>query len=167
MDPKLNRRHFISTTAAAAVCGLLPTFPSRAAAFRGKIRKAKIVGQVTEATLKPLKDAGFDGVETTHICPEEEAAKGKAVAEQLGMRVHSVLRGWMEFNSDDPKRVESSLEQVRKSLRAAKGYGADAVLVVPCRVGNIPMPQPWEFQISFDPKTGLKSEGRSLPKRSL
>src|ERR1041385_2570817 len=154
MYPKLNRRHFLSATAAATACTLLPGLTSRAAQFHGKIRKAKIVGQVTEAALKPLKDAGFDGVETTNICPEEEAAKGKAAAEHLGMRVHSVLRGWMEFNSDDPKKVEDSLEKVRKSLRAAKAYGADAVLVVPCRVGNIPMPQAWEFQITFDPKTG-------------
>ncbi|HUR44516.1 MAG TPA: sugar phosphate isomerase/epimerase family protein [Candidatus Saccharimonadales bacterium] len=154
MYPQLHRRQFLSATAAAAVCTMLPRFNTKAAQFRGKIRKAKIVGQVTEAVLKPLKEAGFDGVETTHICPEEEAAKGKAVAEQLGMRVHSVLRGWMDFNSEDPKRVENSLDAVRKSLRAAKGYGADAVLVVPCRVGNIPMPQPWEFQINFDPKTG-------------
>src|SRR3954468_20063121 len=154
MYPKLNRRHFLSATAAATACTLLPVFPSRGAQFRGKIRKAKIVGQVTEASLKPLKDAGFDGVETTHICPEEEASKGKAVAEQLGMRVHSVLRGWMEFNSDDPKKVEDSLESTRKALRAARAYGADDILLVPCRVGGMAMPEPWEFEIDFDKSTG-------------
>ena len=44
-----------------------------------------IVGEVTEAALEPLKTAGFEGVETTHICPEAEAAKGRANAEKLGM----------------------------------------------------------------------------------
>src|SRR4051812_42633248 len=100
----VTRRQFLSTTSAAASLALLPG--SSFAAFHGRIRKAKIIGEVTEPTLKPLKEATFDGVETTHICPEEEAAKGRAVAEQLGMRVHSVLRGWMEFNSDNPKTVE-------------------------------------------------------------
>src|SRR5262249_3105808 len=122
--------------------------------FRTHLRKAMIVGEVTEAALKPLKEAGFDGVETTHICPEAEAAEGRAVAEKRGMRVHSVLRGWMEFNSDDPKKVEDSLEKTRLALHAAKGYGADAILLVPCRIGGMPMPEPWEFDLSFDEKTG-------------
>src|SRR5438094_5310550 len=74
------------------------------------------------------------------------------------MRVHSVLRGWMDFNSDNPKTVEDSLEQTRKALRAAKAYGADDILLVPCRVGGMPMPQPWEFDIEFDPKTGHVSK---------
>src|SRR3954471_1695294 len=151
---QMNRRQFIGRTAAAGLFTVFSGSDLPAATFRGHIRKAMIVGEVSEKALEPLKVAGFHGVETTHICPEAEASKGRAIAEQLGMRVHSVLRGWMEFNSDDPKKVEGSLESVRKSLRAAKGYGADAVLVVPCRVGNIPMPQPWEFRITFDPKTG-------------
>jgi L-ribulose-5-phosphate 3-epimerase len=150
----LSRRQFLANTTAVAAIALMPGFPVAAATFRGRIRKAKIVGEVTEAVLQPLKDAGFDGVETTHICPEEEAAKGRAAAEKLGMRVHSVLRGWMEFNSDEPKKVEDSLEQTRKALRAAKAYGADDILLVPCRIGGMAMPEPWEFDISFDPKTG-------------
>lgn len=113
-----------------------------------------IVKEVTEKALELLKAAGFEGVETSHVCPEDEAAKGRAVAETLGMRVHSVLRGWMEFNSEDSKKIEDSLENVRKALRAAKAYGADAILVVPCRVGGMPMPEPWEFDITFDEKTG-------------
>jgi L-ribulose-5-phosphate 3-epimerase len=112
-----------------------------------------IVKEVTESALEPLKAAGFQGVETTHICPEAEAAAGRAVAEKLGMRVHSVLRGWMEFNSEDPQKVETSLENTRKALRAAKAYAADTILLVPCRVSGMPMPDPWAFDIAFDEKT--------------
>lgn len=150
----MNRRQFITNTTAASLVTVLSGLPTRAADFRGKIRKAMIVKEVTEKALAPLKAAGFDGVETNHVCPEAEATKGRAVAEQLGMRVHSVLRGWMEFNSEDPQKVEDSLEKVRLALRAAKAYGADAILVVPCRVGGIPMPEPWEFDIAFDEKSG-------------
>ena len=141
------RRRFFAHAAAVASVALLPGF-SASAASRGRIRKAKIVGEVTEAALQPLKDAGFDGVETTLIGSEEEAAKGRATAEKLGMRVHSVLRGWMEFN------IEASLQQTRQALRAARSYGADAILLVPCRIGGMPMPEPWEFDIAFDEKTG-------------
>jgi L-ribulose-5-phosphate 3-epimerase len=149
-----SRREFLRTTAAASACVMMGALPSSAAAFRGRLRKAMIVAEVTEAALQPLKEAGFLGVETTHICPETEAAHGRSVAEKLGLRVHSVLRGWMEFNSDDPKKVEDSLEKTRLALRAAKGYGADAILLVPCRVSGITMPEPWEFDIEFDPANG-------------
>jgi len=118
------------------------------------LRKATIVGTVTEAALKPLKAAGFEGVETTHVCPEAQAAAGRAVAEGMGMRAHSVLRGWMEFNSDDPKKVEASLEKTRDALRAAKAYGADAILLVPCRIGGMAMPEPWAFRVELDEKSG-------------
>ncbi len=113
-----------------------------------------IVKEVTESVLEPYKAAGFEGVETTHICPEAEAAKGREAAGKLGMKVHSVLRGWMDFNSEDPQKVDASLESVREALRAARAYGADAVLVVPCKVGGMPMPEAWEFDIAFDEKTG-------------
>ncbi len=154
MTRSLTRRHFCGTAVAATLGALWPSRPLTAATYRGRLRKAMIVGPVTEPALQPLKQAGFDGVETTYICPEAEAAKGRAAAAQLGMRVHSVLRGWMEFNSDSPPRVAASLEKTRLALRAARAYGADAILLVPCRVGGIPMPQPWEFEIAFDPKTG-------------
>src|SRR5258706_1601871 len=158
MNETISRRRFLSTATAAAGVALLPGLPSGAGEFRTHIRKAMMIGEVKEAALEPLKEAHFDGVETTHICPEEEAAKGRTVAERMGMRVHSVLRGWMEFNSDDPKKVEGSLENTRKALRAARAYGADAILLVPCRVAGMPMPQPWEFAIVFDEKTGHVSQ---------
>ena len=154
MQLPFTRRQFLNRSAAASAAMIFSARSLGAAKFHSRLRKAMIVGEVTEAALQPLKEAGFDGVETTHICPEAEAAQGRAVAEKLGMRVHSVLRGWMEFNSDDPKKVEDSLEKTRLALHAAKGYGADAVLLVPCRISGMPMPEPWEFDISFDEETG-------------
>jgi hexulose-6-phosphate isomerase len=60
----------------------------------------------------------------------------------------------MEFNNPDPKKVEDSLEKTRLALRAAKGYGADAILLVPCRVVGMPIPEPWDFDVAFDASTG-------------
>jgi L-ribulose-5-phosphate 3-epimerase len=154
-NTQLTRRSFLAASAASAAIAALPALPAMAEEFHNsKIRRAKIIGPPLEISLNPLKEAGFDGVETTHICPEDEAGRLRAIAEKMGMRVHSVLRGWMEFNSDDPRKVENSLESTRKALRAARGYGADAILLVPCRVGGMPMPNPWEFDIEFDEKTG-------------
>jgi hypothetical protein len=117
----LTRREFLGRTAAVTSAALALGVPARGANFKGKLRKAMIVGEVTNSVLEPLKEAGFQGVETTHICSEEEAAKGRDAADKLGMRVHSVLRGWMEFNSEEPAKVEEGLEKSRMALRAAKG----------------------------------------------
>lgn len=149
----MNRRQFITATT-ASVFTLMSSWPVTAANFKGRIRKAMIVKEVTESALEPLKRAGFDGVETNFVGTEAEAAQGRAAAEKLGMKVHSVLRGWMEFNSEDPAKIEDSLEQVRAALRAARAYGADAILVVPCRVRDLPLPEAWEFDIAFDESTG-------------
>ena len=43
-----------------------------------------------------------------------------------------------------------------RALKTTQAYGADTVLLVPCRVGGneLVMPQPWEFSIEFDEQTG-------------
>jgi L-ribulose-5-phosphate 3-epimerase len=147
----LTRREFLIASAAAAA---LPALGADSDEFTGRLRKAMIVGPVTHNVLRPLKEAGFDGVETRHVCPEADAERSRGFAAEFGMRVHSVLRGWMEFNSEDPQKVEESLEATRKSIRAARAYGADDILLVPCKIGGMPMPEPWEFGIEFDQKTG-------------
>src|SRR3954469_19924775 len=94
MNIRHTRRQFINRAAAGSLLALMPRIPAAAAPFRGRIRKAMIVAEVTKEALEPLKEAGFQGVETTNVCAEPEAQKGRVLAEQLGMRVHSVLRGW-------------------------------------------------------------------------
>lgn len=159
MSESFTRRQFIATSAAVATASLV----SRSSSFadepvrpplKGKLRKAMIVGKLKAAELQPLKDAGFDGVETMHCCPEAEAAEDRKIADSIGLRVHSVLRGWMSFNSDDPDKVNETLELTRVALRAAKVYGADAILLVPCRIGGVAMPTPGEFDMEFDEKSG-------------
>jgi hypothetical protein len=63
-----------------------------------------------------------------------------------------VLRGWAEFNSDDPPKVEKTFAVTENALRAAQAYGADTVLLVPCRIGGMKMPSPRQFAIEFDPQ---------------
>src|SRR6185503_1199020 len=65
-------------------------------------------------------------------------------------------------NSDDPAKVTASAEVTELALRTAHWLGAETVLLVPCRVGGRPggagpdlaMPEPWEFDLEFDQKTG-------------
>jgi len=135
VDHRFSRREFLAASAAAGV-GLLGAGHLGAAPFKTKLYKATIVGRPSEENLKRLKDAGFDGVEARTVSPEQ-AAKCREVAEKLGMRIHSVMGGGSPGG-----------------LRAAQAYGADAVLHVPGGVGARPRPEPWEFDIELDEKTG-------------
>src|SRR5437870_684948 len=154
---KLNRREFITATSAlAAAAGVGIVSGARIAraaesSFKTKLHKALIMREPAEDDLKKLKDAGFEGVEGGILSPLE-AEKCRAMAEKLGMRIHSVLRGWADFNSPDESKVKESLDTTEAALRAAQAFGADAILLVPCRVSGLKMPRPWEFLIDFDPK---------------
>ena len=153
MRSRINRRDFLVTSATASVA-LAIASRADAAPFKTKLQKA-LIGDPKEEVLSAWKAAGFEGMETSawDVSPEQ-AAEGRKIADQLGMQIHSVLRGWVNFNSDDPTVVAADLASVEKALRAAQAYGASALLLVPCRVSGMPMPEAWEFEIEFDAKTG-------------
>lgn len=142
------RRQFIAATgavAAAAATGIGTGALAADKPYKTKLHRAMIVGKPDEESLRPLKEAGFEGVESTALIPQEEARECRKVAEGMGMRIHSVLAGW------DPGVLE-------KALYAAAGYGADAVLIVPGAIRGMKMPEPWELDIKFDPKTGYLNQ---------
>ncbi len=156
MKSNYSRREFLATSTALAAglgfgLGALPA-QENAPEFKTKLHKAVIVNKPTEDELKRLKDAGFDGVEAG-IIPPQEAEACRKIAEKSGMRIHSVLRGWAEFNSSDETKVAQTLAVTEDALRAAQGYGAETVLLVPCRIGGMKMPAPRQFSIEFDPET--------------
>ena len=159
MKPNFNRRDFLTATTTLATglgLGFSPAIRKSQAAepvLKTKLHKALIMNRPTEEGLKKLKEAGFDGVEAGILSPDE-AEKCRALADKLGLRIHAVLRGWAEFNSADPKKVEGTFAASGAALRAAHAFGADAVLLVPCRIGGMKMPRPWEFLLEFDEKTG-------------
>ncbi len=134
------RRELIAAASGAVALGLVAGVEAQGKRYRTKLHRAMIVGKPDEAALRPLKEAGFDGVEAG-IIPEDEAKQCRRIADEMGMRIHSVLAGW------DPGTLE-------KALRAAHGYGADAVLIVPGAVRGMKIPEPWDLDIKFDPRTG-------------
>ncbi len=163
MKQNFNRREFLaaSTTLAASLGLQLGPGAGRAVAaasaapqkFQTKLYKALINDQPKEDYLKKLKEAGFDGVEGG-VISRQAAEKCRAMAEKEGLKIHAVLRGWAEFNSRDKAKADASFVKTEEAVQAAQGFGADAVLLVPCRIGGMKMPRPWEFHIEFDEKTG-------------
>ncbi|MCX5654082.1 MAG: sugar phosphate isomerase/epimerase [Planctomycetota bacterium] len=155
----INRRALLAAGAAAGIGLWASRGPASETAFKTKLEKAMILGKPDEAGLAKLKAAGFDGAEATAADISPDGAKAcREAADKLGMKIHSVLRGWMQFNSTDPAVVAKGIAATETSLRAAAGYGADAILLVPCSIKGMPMPEPWEFQLEFDEKTGRLSK---------
>ena len=183
MPQPINRREFMATSSAGLAAALIaapPTAhaqassrgtrtspsPSSSLTFKTKPHKA-LIARPTEDELKRMKDAGFEGVEA-RVMPVDQAAKMREVADKIGMRVHSVLYGWAEFNNPDKSEVERTFAESQAALQTAEAFGADTVLLVPCRIGaggggrasgraegpTLRMPRPWEFQIEFNPTNG-------------
>ena len=104
----------------------------------------------------PVSDPDETAPESATVTVREvvaDAAAARKTAESLGMKIHSVLFGWGNLNGGDAALAEG-VAQMETALKTAQAYGADAVLYVPCKIGGMPMPEAWEFDIRFDEKTG-------------
>ncbi|MDO5113357.1 MAG: sugar phosphate isomerase/epimerase family protein [Planctomycetia bacterium] len=166
----MNRRNFLKNSALAAAIAASPlslrSGLGSETAWKTKLKKALIGGYPTEDILSLWKRNGFIGMESTDWqAGTEKAEKARLVAEKLEMEIHSVLRGWTNFNSPDTAQVQQDIESVELTLQTAKGYGANAILLVPCRTGGV-LPKPDEFRVKFDPDTLMVSqvvEGDNTP----
>jgi hexulose-6-phosphate isomerase len=151
MNTPFNRREFLAASTAAGV-GLAGGNLLAADPAKPTLRKA-VIGSPTDATLAALKATGFDGIESSDSQASPlEAERRRAAAEALGLTIHSVLYGWANFNRGE-LAVARDLARVETALRASKAYGGSTVLLVPCRIGDVPIPAPWEFDVRFDQKT--------------
>ncbi|HOX03999.1 MAG TPA: sugar phosphate isomerase/epimerase family protein [Candidatus Paceibacterota bacterium] len=158
MKTNFSRREFLAAAAVAAGMSLAPSAPRARAqnagpGFRTRLQRALIRERPAADGLRALQEAGYDGIEIGVLTPEEAAA-ARALAEQHRLKIHSVLRGWAEFNSSDQAKFDASYALSEAALRTAEAARADAVLLVPCRIGGMRIPRPWEFLIEFDDRTG-------------
>jgi L-ribulose-5-phosphate 3-epimerase len=146
----VNRRDFLAASMAAGASTWLAS-PARATPWKTQIHKA-LLGDPDAATLESWKKSGFEGYESTdHGASPKKAEAARTLAGKHGMRIHSVLYGWANFNQ--PDKVQADLASVATALRAARAFGADTVLLVPCRIGG-KVPEPWQLDIRFDEATG-------------
>ncbi len=83
------------------------------------------------------REVGFEAIEIGTVYKDEEAAEIREAAQKAGLRIHSVMNEahWRKpLSSADPAVVKESVQGVETSLKNAKLWGADTVLVVPAVV---------------------------------
>ena len=87
--------------------------------------------------LKMARDVGFEVVQAPTTPDESTAEEMKKAADAAGIRIDSLMNmdHWQyPLSTSDPAVVEKSLAGMRTSLRNAKLWGSDAVLLVPAVV---------------------------------
>ena len=112
-------------------------------------------------------DIGFRTMEVQTLEDDTEAHEVKEAADKAGLRIHSVMnmRHWDHpLSSPDARDVELSLEGMRASLRQAKLYAANAVLLVPAVVrDDTTYEQAWERSQQQIRKLLPEAEKQNVP----
>ena len=146
-----SRRDWLATAAAlgAAGCATKPTDAQQGA----KIERSILISMLPddaprEEGFRMAVDLGYRSMEARTVERMSEAEDIKDAADRAGLRVHSVMNQahWRHpISSPDPAEVDLSVAGMEASLRQAKLYGADAVLLVPAVVqSDTTYEQAWE-----------------------
>ncbi len=130
----MNRRTFVQSVLAFAA---VPAKSDRLPIFTSvEYSMLPATASISER-FQMAKDAGFQRIECPTTRNEGEAQKMKESAAAAGIQIHSVMNmdHWKyPLSSADPAVVEKSLDGARVSLRNAKLWGADTILLVPAVV---------------------------------
>ncbi len=146
------RRDFLraSTTATAAIAAhgltqhtVAAAQPARrAAAPGGSPKKAILISMLPrdmsyEQRFALAKELGFEAVEMRTMTDEREAEQVAAASQKAGLPIHSVMNSghWENpVSSADPAVVDACVKGMEVSIRNARLWGADTVLLVPAVV---------------------------------
>ncbi len=132
----MNRRQFVAVSALS-----LAAAESRAGT-RLPIKKAVLYSMLPKDIALPDRfklavDCGFEEMEVQQIDDPKEAEAIKRAADQAKLPIHSVMcmTHWKyPLSSGDPSVVSQCVEGVKTSIRNAKLWGAETVLLVPAVV---------------------------------
>jgi hexulose-6-phosphate isomerase len=143
----MDRRNFVKATTLGAATALLEqrnllSYPLNSLQTGGPLKKAVLISMLPKEMsyldrFKLAVNVGFEAVEAQTVTDPKVADEIKEASEKAKLRIHSVMNmdHWRyPLSSSDPAVVEQSLKGMETSLRNAKLWGADAVLLVPAVV---------------------------------
>jgi hexulose-6-phosphate isomerase len=161
MTRSLDRRRFLEGTMLAGGALLAGAHETHAKVpDPPKLKKAVVLGMLNKLPaddrLKMARDLGFEGIEAYTTEDPKAVERLRAAADKAGIAIHSVMNSnhWDNpLSSDDPKKIAAGLQGMETSLRNAKAFGADTVLLVPAVVkGEVTHEQAWERSRTHIPK---------------
>ncbi len=138
-------------------------------AYRTKLYKSlRCSASRTKEFIDIAAKYGYSGVEISGVrdITNDQARELRHYAEDHGVRIHSISFGWTNLNQ--PESAQKDLEAIRRGLQMARFCGADAILLVPCKIDDIGVLPASKFKIDFDTKTCLVRrvvEGDNTPYR--
>jgi L-ribulose-5-phosphate 3-epimerase len=153
-----NRREFLRASTMCAAATFLPQkdligSPAPTSAQERRLKKGVLITMLPKQMsyldrFKLAVDVGFEGVEAQTVADPKEADQIKEASEKAKIRIHSVMNmGHWEwpFSSPNPDDVKKGAERMEVSLRNAKLWGADTVLLVPAVVRpDTTIPEAWQ-----------------------
>jgi L-ribulose-5-phosphate 3-epimerase len=144
--PRFTRRQILAAVpfAAAAATAAPARLPIRRA-----VEFSMLPGKIPVLDrFQMARDAGFEAIECPTTPDASAAEELLAASRKTALPIHSVMNSehWRSpLSSADPAVVEKSLDGMRTSLRNAKLWGADTVLLVPAVVNpETTYAQAWE-----------------------
>jgi hexulose-6-phosphate isomerase len=147
-----DRRTFLKMLTAAAVASVparamagqqaAPAVPSPSPKNPATLKKSTLISMLPRdksyaERFAIGKEAGFEAIEIGTISAEAEAAEIKEASDKTGLKIHSVMNSdhWrFPLSSSDPEVVKKCVAGMETSIRNAKLWGAEAVLLVPAVV---------------------------------
>jgi L-ribulose-5-phosphate 3-epimerase len=147
------RRNLLQVASAAALASLSPAALAQQAKPKRNLKKAIMGGTLSiKGTLlekyQAAKAAGYEGVEPNGGLDQQEVLDALGAT---GLKAASVCchTHWKQtLTHPDEKTREEGLQGVLTTLRNAKAYGADSILVVPGVVNEeVPYDVAWERSI--------------------
>ncbi len=149
----ISRREFARNAGLGLAAAALGGLPVAAAPQKGRLKKGILISMLPKQLslvdrFKLAVDVGFEGIEANTASDPKEAEAIKEASIKANIRIHSVMNSdhWKYPLSDpDPEVVKKCVAGMETSLRNAKLWGADTVLLVPAVVtGKTTIPQAWE-----------------------
>jgi L-ribulose-5-phosphate 3-epimerase len=137
MSPELSRRDFVGLAASLAISQSV-TLGQSAGAFKKGVLVSMLPKQLSyRERFEMAKRVGFEGIEAQTVTDQAEAEQIRDAARAVGIPIHAVMNmdHWRyPLSSPDPAVVDRSIQGMETSMRNAKLWGADVVLLVPAVV---------------------------------
>ncbi len=136
----IQRRTFLQSAAMLSTIGAIGPRPAFSQA--GSLKKSLVISMLPRNLsyfdrFKLAQEVGFDAIEAQTADDPKVAAEIKEASDKTGMKIHSVMNmaHWrFPLSSPNPEDVNKSVAGMETSLRNAKLWGAETVLLVPAVV---------------------------------